>query len=258
MVPLAALFAAGMFLCEWSVAHGAIALLFWFLFGCLGVEITLHRYYSHHAFALSPAMEKLLTVISIYGAQHSPIWWRALHVRHHREADSPRDIHSPENGFWHALIGWYWQMDPKTVSFRGCATLIRDGFQRFIHAHYYKLFWAPAGALAILDWELAYFIFIVPSFFSFMQTNLVNSFCHLPGVGYRRFDTPDRSTNVPVVAYLSWGLGFHNNHHADPASAYLGREWWEVDVCRYVIPLLAKPGSINPAQKFSGISGEKT
>jgi len=258
MVPLVALFAAGVFLCDWSAANILIALTFWFLFGCVGVEITLHRYYSHRAFALGPRVEKLLAATSIYGAQHSPIWWRALHVRHHAEADSSRDIHSPRQGFWHAFLGWYWRLDPRSVSFRRCGDLVRDDFQRFIHTHYYKLFWAPAGALALWDWELAYFVFVVPSLFSFMQTNLVNSFCHLPAAGYRLFDTPDRSTNVPLVGYLSWGLGFHNNHHADPASAYLGRKWWELDVCRFVIPLLAKRGSINAAQKAGASPGRAT
>ena len=187
LVPLGSLFAVGLMICEWSIGHVGIALCFWFLFGGVGVEIMLHRYYSHRSFRLGSVLERALTVLSVFGAQHSPIWWRALHVRRHLEADSKHDVHSPKDGFWHAFVGWHLDLDPNSVSLRCSAPLIRDDFHRFVHSRYYLLFWTPVILLAVVDFQLAYFVFVVPGFLAFMQTSLVNSICHLPQVGYRKF-----------------------------------------------------------------------
>lgn len=241
IAPLFVLALVGAFLVDWTATHVMTTLALWFLFGCVGLEVGYHRYFSHRMFRTSKFWERIMTVLGIYGAQHSPIWWRALHLQHHRSSDTHNDVHSPSRGFWYALLGWYFFHDMRGVSLRPSVALLRDGFQKFVHGNYYKLFWFPFALLGLLDLQLTYFTLVVPAFLTFMQTNLVNAFCHCPSFGYAAYDTQDNSRNVPLVGYLSWGLGFHNNHHADPANSNFGRQWWEIDPGRYVIAILVHP-----------------
>jgi stearoyl-CoA desaturase (delta-9 desaturase) len=82
----------------------------------------------------------------------------------------------------------------------------------------------------------------VPMLVIYNVTWSINSICHMPRFGYRRFDTSDHSRNNFWIGVLGFGEGYHNNHHAQPRCAAHGLRWWEFDLTRYVIWMLEKCG----------------
>lgn len=210
-----------------------------------------HRYFSHKSYRTSRFLQFVLAVVGTSAAQLGPLWWAAHHRWHHRYADTGADIHSPtRHGFWWAHIGW--------LLCRGHAAtrmdLVRDFARypelRFLNRHPYLpplalavgLFaageWAararPAWGATGLQWLV--WGFFVSTVLVYHATFCINSLMHLWGT--RRFATSDTSRNNLVLALLTMGEGWHNNHHRYPICARQGFRWWEIDLSYYGIRLL--------------------
>jgi stearoyl-CoA desaturase (delta-9 desaturase) len=71
---------------------------------------------------------------------------------------------------------------------------------------------------------------------------LINSLAHVWGT--RRYETGDTSRNNALLALLTLGEGWHNNHHHCMSSARQGFRWWEIDVTYYVLRALARLGVV--------------
>lgn len=216
----------------------------WFVTGCLGAEIGLHRLYSHRAFPLrSRPLRWLLGWCACMAGQWSPIFWAAMHRGyHHPSCDTERDIHSPVHGRWHAYMGWMVSLRETDVQLRYARDLISDPLHQFLHRHYLTIFWgsllALLALLAMVGWALSPLV-ILPVLLAMHQENLVNLLCHLPTPGsYRNFDIADHSVNIYPLGLLIWGQGFHNNHHARPKHYNFGYRPYEFDLCRWVVPAL--------------------
>ena len=174
----------------------------WFVIGCIGVEVGLHREFAHRAVGIeSRAMKWLLAWLGCMGGQWSPVYWAALHRGvHHRHPDGERDLHTPRKGIWH---------------------------------------WGSMAVLALVL-PLAWFctLVVLPILLSVHQENVINVCCHIRALGYRNHDTRDDSVNIWPLGILFWGQGFHNNHHARADRSDFGERWFEFDSCRVVIPVL--------------------
>jgi len=106
----------------------------------------------------------------------------------------------------------------------------------------------------------------VRTVFVFHASWLVNSAAHI--WGYRNFATRDRSTNLWWVAALTFGEGWHNNHHAHQRSARHGLRWWELDptyLCIRMMGLIglawdihAAPKLTTPKEPQSGVSSKSS
>lgn len=216
--------------------------LAWFVTGCLGTEIGLHRLFSHNAFKLSSKpLRWLLGWAACMGGQWSPIWWAALHQGyHHPGCDTVRDIHSPIHGKWHAYMGWMCNPNGVAVDMRFAKHLVHDPMQQFLHKNYLKVFWGTLTILfAVLTFKLFLICAVLPVLLAMHQENIVNLFCHTDSwFGYRNFEITDRSVNIYPLGLLFWGQGFHNNHHAKPHDYNFGVKPSEIDICRWVVPLL--------------------
>jgi stearoyl-CoA desaturase (delta-9 desaturase) len=225
---------------DFSFAHFAAFFFFWMLFGGLGIEVGFHRLFSHRAFECSSTMKIILSLLGVYGAQWSAIWWSALHTGvHHRHSDLAGDPHSPVDGFWHAYLGWNFTFNPRKVSFAPVKALLSSPTQRFLHNWYSLVFWLPVLLLTAADWKLGMCVFIFPAMASIHQESLVNSLCHSPRLGgYRNHEIADRSANWALFGWLILGAGFHNNHHPQPRRYNLGERVWEIDPCRFFVPTL--------------------
>jgi stearoyl-CoA desaturase (delta-9 desaturase) len=230
---------------SWS-AVAVCAFLTWATAG-VGICMTYHRLLTHRSFAVRPRrLEYLLTVLGCCASEGGAIGWVADHRKHHAHSDDEHDPHSPERG-----LGWahvFWWMTPDVTS-RHTAThyakwapdLARDPVHVWLDTHHY-LFPIAMGvglyALGGLPW-LVWGGF-VRSTLVLHATWLVNSAGHR--WGYRSYETRDNSTNLWWVALLTFGEGWHNNHHALPTSARHGLRWWEVDVTFWAIQALAWVG----------------
>lgn len=227
-----------------SLNHGLwpFVLLGWALVSGLGIAVGFHRVFSHKTHSLSPWMNTLLLVLGTLGGQGSSVSWVAVHRGyHHKYSDQPQDLHSPSNGYWNALVGWYWNMTPNTVNHKYAVDLLRYPLHVWFHKNYIMFMVVLQGALGFLSlytgWYV-YEIYMSVLFLSLVQDNAVNVVCHTRRLGYKNYPTTDQSVNNFVLGYLGWGQGWHENHHAEPATFDFGRKWWEFDPCRLWRPLL--------------------
>ena len=203
-----------------------------------------HRYFSHRAFATSRWFQFVLAVLAQSTSQKSVLWWAAKHRHHHLHADTHDDVHSPaEHGFLYAHLGWIFarRHDVADLSRLGDLTI----YPELMWLHRHEL--VPAVALAGLSFAVAGWSGLVVGFvwstvLLYHATFCINSLAHT--LGTKRYVTGDDSRNNWLLALVTFGEGWHNNHHAYQSSARQGFRWWEVDPTYYVLKLLAGVGVI--------------
>lgn len=233
---------------SWSAI--AVALLLHFLTIGLGIACGFHRLASHRSLRVPKWLEYVLIFCGTLAGQGGVIGWVGYHRLHHRHTDQPLDPHDSTRGFWWCHISWLMHEVP---SRRELTPVIRDivddPFYQFCHKYYIALQFGLAlllfalGGLPFVVWGI-----FVRLFVGFHSTCSVNSACHM--VGYRSHPTTDQSTNCWWVALLTFGEGWHNNHHAYPASAQVGTRWWEVDIVWQVIRLFQVLGWATRVKTF--------
>ena len=227
-----------------GASAGNIALFlatFWLrMFGITGGY---HRYFAHKTYKTSRAFQFVLAALACSATQKGPLWWAGHHRGHHKYADKPGDTHSPREGIYYAHQGWIFDR-------RWDATPI-DRIGDF--AAYPELVWlnkyhvvAPV-VLAVACYLLGGFSglvwgFVISTVALWHATYCVNSVCHI--WGKRRYQTADTSRNNWLMALLTLGEGWHNNHHYYCASTRQGFRWWEIDLTYYVLRGCAAVGLI--------------
>jgi stearoyl-CoA desaturase (delta-9 desaturase) len=209
-----------------------------------GVTAGYHRYFSHRSYATGRVFQFILALIAQSSAQRSVLWWAAKHRHHHLHSDTVRDVHSPRHtGFLYSHVGWIFARRHDATDLGRIADFAR----------YPELAWLqrfeilPAFILAIACFLIAGWSGLVVGFFwstvlVYHGTFMINSLAHVQGS--RRYVTGDDSRNNPLLALITMGEGWHNNHHACPSSARQGFRWWEVDATYYLLRLLALVGIV--------------
>lgn len=237
---------------SWS-AVGVAVLLHWITIG-LGVSLGFHRLVSHRSFRVPQWLEYFFILCGTLAAQGGVKGWIGYHRMHHLYADSPADPHNSTQGFWWSHIGWLMHDPPSSEELRRhTQDIANDPFYRFCHRNYIVL----QGVLAVLLYGLGGMPFVVWGIFvrlfvGFHSTCCVNSVCHL--FGYRPHVVEDSSTNSWWVALLTFGEGWHNNHHAFQSSARHGLRWWELDLTWLTIRLLEKLGLATKVKTIHGLN----
>jgi stearoyl-CoA desaturase (Delta-9 desaturase) len=210
-----------------------------FLIRKFAITAGFHRYFSHCSYKTSRLFQFMLAFVGTASGQHGPLWWAAHHRNHHRYSDSPQDIHSPlQRGFWWSHIGWVLSPDYNQSDRRLIPDFAKYPELRWLDENYV----APPLLLGILCWLLYSWKGLVWGMFVsttilWHTTFLINSATHL--MGKRRFPTKDGSRNHWLLALLTLGEGWHNNHHYYPSSVNQGFYWWEVDISFYVVKVLS-------------------
>jgi fatty-acid desaturase len=238
---------AAVALFEFSWTRLLVALtLYWISVG-LGISMGYHRLHTHRGFKTFKLFEYFLAICGTLTLEGGPLFWVATHRLHHQYSDQAEDPHTPRvNGFW-AHIGWIifgeaHHNDTARMA-RYAPDLAKDPFYRWLTTYH----WVPlttlglvllaVGGWALVNWGI--FLRVVVGMHS---TWLVNSATHM--WGHRRFATSDDSRNVWWVALLTFGEGWHNNHHAHPTSARHGLAWYELDATWIELKLLRALGLV--------------
>ena len=239
---------------SWAAFAAAAALYALRMFALTGFY---HRYFSHRAFKTSRALQFVFALIRAACVQRGPLWWAAHHRNHHRHADTEADIHSPlQRGFWWSHMGWFltprgfrtdWEVIPDLRRYPELRWLDRFDiavpillavalyfFGRWLGAAYPELHTSGAQ---MLIWG-----FFVSTVVLFHATVTINSVAHR--FGSRRFATRDNSRNNWLLALITFGEGWHNNHHHFPGSARQGFRWWEFDLTYYLLRAFATCGLV--------------
>jgi len=208
----------------------------------LGVTVGFHRLLAHRSFKVPKWLEYVLTICGTLALQGAAPKWVATHRVHHAYSDRPSDPHSPTRGFWWAHVGWLFAYDELTDKPESYTRFVQDLERDRGHQLIAKTVGWQVLLLALLlyawgGWPFIVWGIFVRTTFVYHGTWLVNSAAHL--WGYQAFDTNEGSRNNWWVAIVSYGEGWHNNHHAYLRSAAHGLRWWEVDLTYVSIRLLS-------------------
>jgi stearoyl-CoA desaturase (Delta-9 desaturase) len=203
-----------------------------------------HRYFAHRAFKTSRAFQFILALVGTTAVQKGPLWWAAIHRKHHRESDKPDDVHSAvQRGFWWSHIGWVLARDHEQYDEKRVQDLAKYPELRWLDRWhvvpvltYLALTVAFGGMRGLCWWFCASTILVMHCTFA------INSLTHM--WGHRRFATPDDSRNNPILALVTLGEGWHNNHHRYMHSANQGFYWWQYDISYYLLRVLSVFGIV--------------
>jgi stearoyl-CoA desaturase (delta-9 desaturase) len=222
-----------------------LAVLLWWLAGGFGIGMGYHRLLTHRGYKTPKWLEYTMAVCATTALEGGPIFWVATHRQHHKFTDRPGDPHSPRDGKWWSHMGWIIKGEAMHRSTDQFAPLVPDLIHDRFHVWLSKWHWVPLttlglSILALLGWKVFLWAIFLRVTIGLHCTWLVNSATHL--WGSRRFATQDDSRNNWWVALLSFGEGWHNNHHAHAQSARHGLRWWEIDVNWYGIQALRSLG----------------
>jgi stearoyl-CoA desaturase (delta-9 desaturase) len=244
------------FFVGWSwFAVGAAALLY--LVRMFAVTGFYHRYFSHRSFRTSRPMQLCFALLGNTSMQRGPLWWASTHRHHHAHSDEEADKHSPtQRGFLWSHLGWLtcrknFPTDYKKVKdFASYPELVFfNRFDFLVPILYGIVLWGIgallgkfAPGLGTSGGQLFVWGFFISTVFLLHGTLFINSLAHM--MGKSRFKTTDDSRNSPLLALITLGEGWHNNHHRYSHSARQGFYWWEIDVTYYLLRLMARLGLI--------------
>ena len=228
-----------LFFWSWPAVITA-AVLYW-VGGSLGIGMGWHRLMTHRGYKVPKTIEYFLVFCGSLALEGGPVQWATTHRIHHAHTDKDGDPHTPRDGRWWSHIGWILRPNgpllDQSLLHRYAPDLMNQRFYRWLNRFYYvPLIVLALGLLAFGGWKVMLWGIFLRVTLGLHSTWLVNSATHL--WGRRRFATRDDSTNNWWVALLSFGEGWHNNHHAHPRAAKHGLMWYEIDLNWYGIRTL--------------------
>lgn len=203
-----------------------------------------HRYFAHRSYKTGRVFQFLLAFFGGAALQRGALWWAAKHREHHRYSDQPEDAHSPRQyGFWDSHVGWVFRDARQQADLEMIPEFTRYPELMWLN----KYDWVPGVLLGILSfiiggWAGFFAGFILSTVLVYHVTFLVNSLAHV--TGRQRYLTGDDSRNCWWIALLTFGEGWHNNHHYYMASARQGFRWYELDISYLILRLFEKLGFV--------------
>ena len=228
-----------------GVTGEAIALgvaLYWLRMFAIGAGY--HRYFSHRSYATSRVFQFVLAFLAQTSAQKSVLWWAAKHRHHHLQSDTVRDVHSPRHtGFLYSHLGWIFARRHDATDLVKVADFACYPELMWLH----RLEVVPALAMGTACFLAAGWAGLVVGFFwstvaVYHATFCINSLAHVHG--RKRYVTGDDSRNNWLLALVTMGEGWHNNHHAYQSSVRQGFRWWEIDLTFYLLKALSWLGLV--------------
>ena len=235
----------------------AITVVLHFVTACLGVTLGYHRLLTHGSFIVSTPVKYFFSLCGMVAAEGSPLFWVATHRKHHVLSDQEGDPHSPNDGFWWSHMLWFKPKEAPgeldALLKRWAPDMYKDPVQRLFH-RFFPVIPIALGAVLYfagehffgLGWSCLLMGLCLRMVLGYHSTWFVNSATHV--WGYRNYETTDRSRNLWWVALISYGEGWHNNHHAHQRLARHGHKPWEIDITYMVIRVLKVLGLAKQVQ----------
>jgi stearoyl-CoA desaturase (Delta-9 desaturase) len=259
-----------------GVSWAAIAMcIFMYYARMFAITGAYHRYFSHRTYKTSRFFQFILALWGTSAGQQGPLWWAAHHRHHHKYSDTEQDVHSPIlRGLWWSHVGWILSKKYNPTNEEVVKDLAKYPELRWINKYHgvapfslaVVIFFfgvllehvAPAlhtNGLQMLCWG-----FFTSTTLLYHGTFTINSLSHL--FGTKRFETGDESKNNPILAMITMGEGWHNNHHRYLYSERQGIYWWEIDMAHYVLVVFSWLGLVwdiktHPKEIFEEAKGGK-
>jgi fatty-acid desaturase len=230
---------AALFMFSWQNL-AVMAFFLWFATG-LGISMGYHRLHTHRSYQVPLWLEYIFAFCGTLTFEGGPLFWVAMHRLHHQKSDQAGDPHSPHDGAWWAHVGWILVGETKHNNTRIMAQYAPDLAKHRFYVWLNDYHWLPNILLSVVLYAIGGISMVLWGVFlrvviGLHATWLVNSATHM--WGYRRFATRDDSRNNWWVALITFGEGWHNNHHAHPTSARHGLAWYELDLSWIQISIL--------------------
>ncbi|MAC25018.1 MAG: acyl-CoA desaturase [Sandaracinus sp.] len=233
----------GAFFVEWTTA-AVVTCIVSYVVRLWAVTAGYHRYFSHRTFKTGRVFQFILAFLAQTSIQKGVLWWASHHRRHHKYSDLEGDMHSPvRDGFWFSHMGWLFVKGADETEYDRVKDLSRYPELVWLNEHHL----VPPIVLGVICFVTmgapGLFIgFFLSSVLVWHGTFTINSLSHV--FGKRRFETTDDSRNNWLLAIVTLGEGWHNNHHRFQASTRQGFYWWEFDITFYVLKVLSALGLV--------------
>ncbi len=237
LLPLGAFF-TGTNWADWAVC---IALYWIRMFAVTGGY---HRYFAHRTYKTSRVFQFILAFLAQTTSQKGTLWWSAHHRKHHKLSDTPWDAHSPARfGFWHSHVMWFYYPDNNPTDFKQVRDLAKYPELVWLNKHWkFPVIVLGVAVLWTLGLSGLFIGFGLSTVLCWHGTFTINSLSHV--FGSRRYATTDTSRNNFLLAIITMGEGWHNNHHHYMGSVRQGFYWWEIDVTYYILKALSLVGIV--------------
>ena len=239
----------------WSPVAVGVAFGFYAL-RMVAITAFYHRYFAHKTFKTTRITQFIFALIGSAATQRGPLWWASHHRHHHYFSDTDKDVHSPVKGIFWSHMGWFLSdkhfktrldLIPDFARFR--ELIVLDRFDMLVPLACMALMYLLGAVLnhflpqlGTSGLQMLVWGYVISTVALLHATLCINSLAHLRGS--RRFQTPDTSRNNLLLALITFGEGWHNNHHRFPNSARQGIKWWEIDLSYYLIRALEKTGLV--------------
>ena len=239
----------------WSPVAVIVALAFYAV-RMVGITAFYHRYFAHKAFKTGRITQFIFALIGSAATQRGPLWWASHHRHHHYYSDTEQDVHSPRKGLFWSHMGWFLadkhfktrlDLIPDFARFK--ELIVLDRFDMLVPIACMLLMFALGAilnyffpSLGTSGTQMLVWGYVISTVALLHATLCINSLAHR--VGSRRFETADNSRNNLFLALITFGEGWHNNHHRFPNSARQGLKWWEIDMTYYLIKTMEKIGLV--------------
>ena len=234
---------AALFMFSWKALFMAVA-LHWVAVGW-GISLGYHRLHTHQSYQCPLWLQYFFAVCGTLTLEGGPLFWVGTHRIHHAKSDLPGDPHSPREGAFWSHMGWIVfgetnHNDSKFMS-KYAPDLAKHKFYWWLNTYH----WIPVVATGVAlfafgGMSMFLWAFCLRLVYGLHCTWLINSATHI--IGRRRFQTSDDSRNSFILAVLTFGEGWHNNHHAHQTSARHGLAWWELDISWITLKLMKATG----------------
>lgn len=216
----------------------SLAVYFWF--ASIGNSVGQHRYFAHKTFKTSKLWERVLILSATLASVSSVFGYIVTHREHHKHTDDALDPHSP-----HHMSTWRsWTLDLTDTGrwdLRNAKDWIKNKDVMNAHKYFFAYILLYIALLVIIDPMLVIYAYLVPASLCVWATGAFNTWGHGHGLrrlGYRTWDTQDKSVNHHLVNLITFGEGWHNNHHRNPGAWHQGEKWWEWDLNAWIIRLI--------------------
>jgi stearoyl-CoA desaturase (delta-9 desaturase) len=206
---------------SWSLLLGLI------VFPLICLCCYYHRYCSHNSFKTSIEIETVVHYLSILLMQGSAILWASNHITHHKHSDKEGDPHPASEG-WKTWFWWDTYNNSKLNAFK-VKKMLKNPLYKYTHNNYFKLYFIMMATLIFISPQFTVYFVLLPVMYTFHATSIVNVLTHK--YGYRNFNTPDKSTNLPLPMFDC----LHNNHHKYPNRYNTKIKWYEFDIPAFLI-----------------------
>ncbi len=233
-----------------------------YIIGGMSITVGYHRLYAHRAYAANPFFEWCVLLGSTLAFEMSALMWSHDHRVHHNHVDTDKDPYSIEKGFWYAHMLWLFDYN-RNYDASLVTDLTKNPRVMFQHKHYLLLSIAVNVSVFLLGWALLgsalasfYLGFLVRMAMIHHCTWFINSLCHT--YGSKTYARELSAVDNAILAFLTFGEGYHNYHHAFAADYRNGIRWYHFDPSKWAIWLASRLGLAKNLRAINDVTVQKS